>query len=26
MDETIDNKLEERKKWFYENAKLFIKQ
>lgn len=26
MDETLDNKLNERKKWFYENAKLFIKQ
>lgn len=26
MDETLDSKLDERKKWFYENAKLFIKQ
>ena len=26
IDATIDNKLQERKKWFYENAKLFIKQ
>ena len=26
IDQTIDQKLEERKKWFYENARLFIKK
>jgi vacuolar-type H+-ATPase subunit E/Vma4 len=26
IDHTIDQKLEERKKWFYENARLFIKK